>query len=447
MSFLLAFWGGALRLAAQGSLEPPGAPAPTQKSLQEIWDEVADLKSGAISSLEGKVDALAAQVAALKSESEAREAAAAQQAPFWDHIATVMGAVLPWEITEIADTQVGSVASMRHSLAFSPDGQPAVAFYDDVDGTTSALKFATFDGSAWQVTTVATDVAVGRNPSLAFSPSGEPAIACLGDGDVLKFYVRSNGLWTVANVAGNIEPTAPVSLVYLSNGLPRIGVQSAFGTSVVLVSSDPGGAAGSWTTETAFSSSAEFTGLVVDALDRVWCFANNPVNKRFKYRILKTVGGWEPEAEFAGHGSTSVYANEHSVGVSLSLRPYVVPSLGPSSAVVIYRDSGDGWISHLLDNNPFTSQTPPAIAFSPARQPCVAYFDGNSRQIIFATHDGENWHHQPVTNESVAAVSSSNPASGAELSLAFSPDGRPAIVYHDAHGRIYFAIRQHLTTP
>lgn len=51
---------------AQGSLTPPGSPAPTQKSLQEIWNEIADLQSTAAR----QSDALAEQAAIIAAQDE-----------------------------------------------------------------------------------------------------------------------------------------------------------------------------------------------------------------------------------------------------------------------------------------------------------------------------------------------------------------------------------------
>ena len=41
-------------LHAQGPLTPPGAPAPTMKTLKEIWDEIATLKAQ-LNEVQGKV--------------------------------------------------------------------------------------------------------------------------------------------------------------------------------------------------------------------------------------------------------------------------------------------------------------------------------------------------------------------------------------------------------
>jgi hypothetical protein len=67
------------------------------------------------------------------------------------------------------------------SLAFGPDGQPAISYYDDTNGD---LKFARYNGSSWSTATVDAAGDVGSFTSLAFGPDGQPAIS---------YYDETNG--------------------------------------------------------------------------------------------------------------------------------------------------------------------------------------------------------------------------------------------------------------
>ena len=60
------------------------------------------------------------------------------------------------------------------SLAFGPDGQPAISYHDDTNGD---LKFARYSGSTWTLVTVDSAGDVGQYTSLAFGPDGQPAIS------------------------------------------------------------------------------------------------------------------------------------------------------------------------------------------------------------------------------------------------------------------------------
>lgn len=103
---------------AQGSLTPPpGTPAPAMRSLQEIWD---------------KIDALQAEVQSLKELNELRQR---YNQDFYIHYSN--GGSLPWQ----SGIVIGGPGNegVSTSLAFGPDGQPAISYYDDANDD---LKFA-----------------------------------------------------------------------------------------------------------------------------------------------------------------------------------------------------------------------------------------------------------------------------------------------------------------
>jgi hypothetical protein len=87
---------------------------------------------------------------------------------------------------------VGNVGA-HASLAYGPDGQPAIAYFD---ATGLNLKFAHYNGSAWALSTVATTGDVGRHTSLAFSSDGTPHIAFADNGS-LRVLRRLSGNWTL----------------------------------------------------------------------------------------------------------------------------------------------------------------------------------------------------------------------------------------------------------
>ena len=110
-------------LSAQGPLPPPGAPAPTMKSLQELWDKLG----------------------VLQTQNQTLQTTVTNQTQILNALADVHGLVA-WNINTVDGA--GNVGEFT-SLAFTPAGQPAISYYDNTNGN---LKYAVFNGTTWQLT-------------------------------------------------------------------------------------------------------------------------------------------------------------------------------------------------------------------------------------------------------------------------------------------------------
>jgi len=113
------------------------------------------------------------------------------------------------------------------SLAILPSGHPAISYH----GSNENLKYAWYDGSAWQTTTADSGGSVGEFSSLAVQASGQPAISyCeyhypqgfdlnLHD---LKYARYDGGAWqtTVVDSADSVGEYA--SLAIMPSGQPAI---------------------------------------------------------------------------------------------------------------------------------------------------------------------------------------------------------------------------------
>jgi hypothetical protein len=186
---------------AQGPLTPPGAPAPTMKSLQELWDKIGVLET--------QNQTLAAQNQTLTTKLSSIEAAQNRQLYAQN--------LLPWTLTTVDST--GSVGEYT-SIAFGPDGQPAISYYDDPSGN---LKFARFNGNFWPDTTVDSTGFVDRETSLAYGPDGQPAISYYDQVNADLKFARFNGsAWTLTTVDSTGSVGRETSLAYGPDGLPAI---------------------------------------------------------------------------------------------------------------------------------------------------------------------------------------------------------------------------------
>ncbi len=155
---------------SQGSLTPPaGAPGPTQKTLQQIWDK--------IDALETQARGLQDQVGTLQNDNAALGL-----------LLDNAGVALPWRTTVATNTLVEyflnatnhSYFSGSLSLAFSPKGTAAISWRERYFNYFAAAEAAGWESARWLstepagLTTKSFFVTAG---TLGFLPSGEPVIA------------------------------------------------------------------------------------------------------------------------------------------------------------------------------------------------------------------------------------------------------------------------------
>jgi len=81
----------------------------------------------------------------------------------------------------------------------------------------------------------------------------------------------------------------------------------------------------------------------------------------------------------------------------------------------------------------YAAKVTTSLAFSPAGQPAVSYYDYTKNDLKYASYDGRKWTKQII--DSAGNV-------GASPSLAFNPSGQPAISYRDlGNGDLKYAHR------
>lgn len=362
---------------AQGPLDPTNPPAPSMKTLQEIWDKIA---------------AQQAEISSLK-------ALLAPQAN------------LAWVVTTV-DATIGGGASSPNSLTFGPDGQPAISYqYDSL----SHLRFARFNGSNWTVTTVDTTLLSADYNSLGFGTNGQPVIAYeSGLGDVDLKLARFNGsAWSNEIVDAAASAGYKCSLKHGADGQPAISYVSISGSTQTLMFARFNGSV--WSNQ------------VVEAGPGV---TFGTTSLAFDGSGLPAIAYQEDTSDilkFTRFNGSSW--NMHTVDVSgvissesltLGFAPDGVPVIAYSSfmgggtnevryARQLYFET---WAKEVVAKGVRAT-----LAFGPDGQPAIAFNDLTDLKL--ARFNGSGW----VVERAVTG-------SGNNLSLAFGPDGLPALSYY-----------------
>lgn len=386
-------------LAQGGSLTPPGAPAPTMRSLQEIWDKIGVL--------EAQNTAQQAQITVLQNQGPRMHYASGGSLPWV--ISTVDSADWVGEHTSLAFTPGGqpaisyldatnrnlkyavfngsswaativdgslSIVGDFTSLAFTPSGQPAISYYDV---TNTALKYAVFNGSSWTLTTVDGAGDVGYETSLAFGPDGQPAIAYYDvTNSALKFARFNGSTWNVITVYDYLDVGRYSTLAFGPDGQPAISFFEASGGGNLMFTRSTGS---NWPIV------FPITVIPIDALGNV---------------------GSHTSLAFGPDGQPAISYYDQTSG---NLK-FVRYSVGPGWT---FSTVDDGGVSD--DVGQYTS-----LAFGPDGQPVISYYDVTNGDLKFARYNGYNFN--------VFVVDSTGDV-GSHTSLAFGPDGLPAISYFD----------------
>lgn len=359
---------------AQGSLTPPGAPAPTMKSLQEIWDR------------------LAAQEAAV-------HAASRQNSLILD----ALGVNLPWLHRD------GPNGSGPLSLAFDPDGTPTVAYIEAF----GAIKLARYDGSSWTTENVAPDYTGLYGISLAFGTDGRPAMAFqanVAGGSDIRYARYDGSAWQIEIVDARDASVDRPTLAFAPDGRPAVSHYAATSTNLVF----------------SIRTGGVWSNVTVDAQGYYNSLAFGPDGQPAIAYTRSGEGLFL--TRFDGTTWTATNVDSHSwssSGCSLAFGPDGRPAI----AYIIYglelryeEFDGSAWSFVTLDTSSGSDYfIYPSLAFGPGGQPAVAYarYDSlaNQHSVKFARRSSF-WNVGTVDD---------NGDVGYHASLAFGPDGQPAI--------------------
>jgi len=322
------------------------------------------------------------------------------------------------------------------SLAFSPSGQPAIAYYSSLN---SALRFATLnaDGS-WAISTVDT-VGSDCQPSLAFR-SGRPAISyrvgeSVGWG-ALKFALFTGGSspWSISPVATNGNAS---SLAF--DSAQRGGISYYDPISKTLKFAREGSSGPStWVTETVDPQqyAGVFNALAFSSGNRPAIVYHTQFNNDIKFaRFFGT--GWNTNVVRDGLNPNW----EKGLGwCSLAISIFGTPSIsftGPLKNNIrhAHDTSSSGWDVSTIQTGITSSLAYNSLSSRPWELG-IAYTTGH---IVLAYGRSYMLRHRLVDEAGKDQLG--NFVGPFELpSLAFSPSGHPGISYYDtANSTIKYA--------
>ena len=105
-----------------------------------------------------------------------------------------------WQITEIGTGPVEYEFNV--ALAVTPDGDPALTYYDNNTGT---LNYASRSGGTWSIEVIDDDGDPGRYSSLAFDADGVPHVSYVdlisSNEATVRYATLDGGSWVTTDVA------------------------------------------------------------------------------------------------------------------------------------------------------------------------------------------------------------------------------------------------------
>ena len=313
------------------------------------------------------------------------------------------------------------------SLAFSPFGQPYVAYEDY--GYSRKATVMKFDGTNWvNVGDAGFSTGLAIDINLAFSPTnGEPYVAYEDYGDsgkatVMKF--DGTNWVNVGNAGFSTGLTQYTSLAFSPSGQPYVAYQDWNSAKATVMKFDGSGWVNVGTA--GFSDGfAYYTSLAFSQVDSMPYVA---------FSIQGSFWPFGPATVMKFDGTNWVYvgnaviSGDYAYNISLAFSPsgqpyvaYIDIDVSNEKAKVMKFD-GTNWVN--VGNAVSPEALYLSLAFNPSGQPYVAYDDYRySGKATVMKFDGTNW-----VNVGNAGFSSDTVAF---TSLAFSPSGQPYVAYQD----------------
>jgi hypothetical protein len=246
-----------------------------------------------------------------------------------------------WDV-ETVDSRVGAALGLFPSLGYDSSGNPAISYYDPVQG----LKYACRSGDAWSIAVVDSGSQTGEYTSLAFDNIGGRGIAYYQRGTGSLKYAWWNGSsWSISTVEQGSDLGRYASLAYDPNGNPQIAYYDGSNTAVKHAWHD-----GSWHTTWldgigSGEDVGEYSNMVTHNDGGLTIVYYDDTNTKGKIAHKETGGTWDfydldPESPTGRFCSAAVAPNDtfgvsyyHEAASEGKLKYLFVDNVAPSVAI------------------------------------------------------------------------------------------------------------------
>ncbi|GMQ98746.1 MAG: hypothetical protein BMS9Abin17_1273 [Acidimicrobiia bacterium] len=255
-------------------------------------------------------------------------------------------------------------------------------------GNSSNLTFSVAEG--WK----AVSLGPGVKPAIAIDPSGAVGVTWLLEkiGEGFVAYATSGADWDVETIREGYF-YGPIGLAYEPDGTPNIIIHDHQADDF-----DP--------------QLGDLVRLFRDGSTWVEDIASDPGHD-----------GWDSTVVIGDDGVI------HAAGVDPA-------QFGSTDGVEYYRNAGTGWEVTRVGSGPIPYQYNVALALDPTGSPSLTYYNDADKDLIFAQLGGGSWNLETAAEEGDV---------GKYSSLAFGPDGQPAVTFFRqtgaTSGEIVYATR------